>query len=171
MAEECKTQTNLNTIFTNLCILFCRLKPGSRIVGRSGDEQMRSVLKTLYKATQKLHKGFTDSLLQVRARQRKNLTSSLHTSYLNPNGTLLRIFGLIVNSLISVWWKIVYLLTVFSRFRNIAKSDYELRYVCPSVHPHGKIWLPLERFSWNLTLEYFSRICRENLSFIYIWHE
>jgi len=44
-AEECKTQKDLYTIFTNLCILFYRLKPGSRIVGRSGDEQMRSVLK------------------------------------------------------------------------------------------------------------------------------
>jgi len=52
-AVECKTQKDLYKIFTNVCILFYRLKPGSRIVGRSGDEQMRSVLKTLYNTTQR----------------------------------------------------------------------------------------------------------------------
>jgi len=26
-----------------------------------------------------------------------------------------------------------------------------------SVHPHGTTWLPLDRFSWNMTLEYFSK--------------
>jgi hypothetical protein len=56
---------------------------------------MRSVLKTLYNNTQRNYISFTDSLLQVRARQRKDFTSSLHTSYVNSNGTLLPIFELI----------------------------------------------------------------------------
>jgi hypothetical protein len=32
-------------------------------------------------------------------------------------------------------------------------------------------WLPLEGFSWNLILDDFPTICRENPSFIKIWHE
>jgi hypothetical protein len=34
----------------------------------------------------------------------------------------------------------------FMRFRNIAKRDYELRHVCLSVSPHGKILFPLDEF-------------------------
>ena len=38
---------------------------------------------------------------------------------------------------------------------NIAKSDYELRHVCPSVCPHRITMLTLDRFSRNLIFEYF----------------
>jgi hypothetical protein len=37
-------------------------------------------------------------------------------------------------------------LLVFRRFRKSAKSDYGLRHVCLSVHPHGKIGIPLDGF-------------------------
>ena len=64
---------------------------------------------------------------------------------------------------------------LFWSVRKIAKSDYSLRHVCPSicqsVRPHGTTRLPLDRFSLNLIFEYFSKICREDRSFIKIWQE
>jgi hypothetical protein len=55
--------------------------------------------------------------------------------------------------------------------RKTAKSDYQLRHFCPSVSPHGTTRLPLDGFSWNLIFEDFSKICRENSSFIKICQE
>jgi hypothetical protein len=43
--------------------------------------------------------------------------------------------------------------------------------VCPSVFPHGTTRLPLDGFSWNLICDYFSKICRDNSSFINIGQE
>jgi len=40
-----------------------------------------------------------------------------------------------------------------------------------SVCPHATTLLPLYRFSWNLILQYFSKICLENSSIIKIWQE
>jgi hypothetical protein len=40
-----------------------------------------------------------------------------------------------------------------------------------SVRPHETTRLPLDRFSWNLTFEYFSKMCRENSSFTKIEQE
>jgi hypothetical protein len=40
--------------------------------------------------------------------------------------------------------------------------------ICPSVRPHESTQLPLDEFSRNFTLENFSKICRENSSFIKI---
>jgi len=37
-----------------------------------------------------------------------------------------------------------------------------------SVLPHGTTRLPLDGVSWNLIFEDFSKICRENSSFIKI---
>ena len=37
-----------------------------------------------------------------------------------------------------------------------------------SVHPHRTTGLPLDEFSWNVIIEYFSKICQENSSFIKI---
>ena len=34
-----------------------------------------------------------------------------------------------------------------------------------SLHPHGTTRLPLDGFTWNLLLEYFSNICHENFKF------
>jgi hypothetical protein len=34
--------------------------------------------------------------------------------------------------------------------------------------PHGTTWLPLDVFSWNLILDYFSMICRENSFYKYM---
>jgi len=34
----------------------------------------------------------------------------------------------------------------FSRLRNIAKSDYQLRHVCPSVCLYGTTLLPLKEY-------------------------
>ena len=38
--------------------------------------------------------------------------------------------------------------------------------MCSSVLPHGMDWLPLDGFLRNFILDYFSRICCENSSFI-----
>ena len=57
---------------------------------------------------------------------------------------------------------------LFRHVHKIVKSGYQLYHVCPSVHPHGTTWLPLNRFSSNFLLEYFSKICPENSSFIKI---
>jgi hypothetical protein len=44
--------------------------------------------------------------------------------------------------------------------RKIAKSDYQLHYVCQSARPHGDTRLPLDGFSRNLILEgVFRNIC------------
>jgi len=74
-------------------------------------------------------------------------------------------------------------LTIHSTFlrcyRKIAKSDLSCLpaclpaclsvclSVCPSVCLHGTTRLPLAGLSWNLILEYFSNICRENRRFIF----
>jgi len=51
--------------------------------------------------------------------------------------------------------------TVFRRSRNITKSDYQLRHVCPSICPsilpHGTTRLPIDGFSWNSVLEDFRK--------------
>ena len=49
-------------------------------------------------------------------------------------------------------------MSVFGRFRKIAKSDYKFRH----VRPHEATRLPLNIFSWNLISEYFSKIYGEN---------
>ena len=59
----------------------------------------------------------------------------------------------------------------FRRVRKFAKSDYQLRYVCPSVLTHATTRLPLGGFSRNLILEYFSELCGENSSFITVGQE
>jgi len=50
-------------------------------------------------------------------------------------------------------------MTIFRRFGKIAKSDYCLPLISPSVCPHGTTRLPLEGFLWNSIFEYFSKIC------------
>jgi len=63
----------------------------------------------------------------------------------------------------------------FRRVRKIAKRDYWLRLVCPSVCPsvclHGTTRLLRDGFSINLAFEYFSKICRESSSFFKIGQE
>jgi len=55
---------------------------------------------------------------------------------------------------------------IFRLVSKIAKSDYWLRHVCPTVRPHRITRRPLDGFSLNLVFENFSKICRENSSFI-----
>jgi hypothetical protein len=58
---------------------------------------------------------------------------------------------------------------VFRRVRKIAKSIISFRSTCPSVRMElGSLWTDFHK---TLILEYFSKICRENSSFIKIWHE
>ena len=40
-----------------------------------------------------------------------------------------------------------------------------------SVRPHGTTRLPLDGFSWNLTFEFFRKMCQENSSFIKMGQE
>jgi hypothetical protein len=55
------------------------------------------------------------------------------------------------------------LLIMFTELRNATLS------FVISVSPFGTTRLPLDRFSWNFIFEYFSKICRENSSFITIF--
>jgi hypothetical protein len=55
---------------------------------------------------------------------------------------------------------------VFWRFHKIAKIYNLLLHVCPSVFPHGRTRITLHGFSLNLIFENFSKICRENSSFV-----
>ena len=55
---------------------------------------------------------------------------------------------------------------IYSRFigvlAKIIKSDYQLRYVCPSVRPRGTTRFPLDGVSRKLIFEYFlvkKKIC------------
>ena len=48
------------------------------------------------------------------------------------------------------------------RVHKITKSNYQLHRVCPP----GITRLPPDGFSRNLIFEYFSKICRENSSFV-----
>ena len=59
---------------------------------------------------------------------------------------------------------------LFIRIRKIAKSDNQLRHVCPSVRMEqlGSHWTD---FYEILIFEYFSEICREIASFIKIEQE
>jgi hypothetical protein len=65
---------------------------------------------------------------------------------------------------------------LFRRFRKIVKATINLVIrICLSVIssaiPYGKLGLPIDGFSWNLTSENFSKICRENSGFSKIWYE
>jgi len=61
-------------------------------------------------------------------------------------------------------------LGTFAKFqRRLLGSSYAS--VRPSVCPHGTTRLSQNVFSWNLTFKYFSKLCRENLSYIKIWQE
>jgi len=53
------------------------------------------------------------------------------------------------------------LFTVFTSLRKMARSDCRIRHVCLSVCRRGTR-LPLQGFSRNLILDYFSKICRES---------
>jgi hypothetical protein len=53
----------------------------------------------------------------------------------------------------------------FAKLRNAIISFFM------SVRPHGTTRLPLDGFSWNLIFEDFSKLFRENLSFIKIRRE
>ena len=62
----------------------------------------------------------------------------------------------------------------YGRFRKIAKSNCSFVSpcsACVSVLLHGTARLPLDGFSWNLMLEYISKICQENSSCIKIWQQ
>jgi len=59
---------------------------------------------------------------------------------------------------------------LFRRVFEIAKSDcFFVMSVRPSVRPLGTTRLPPDGFSWSLIFEYFSKICRENSSFVKTW--
>jgi hypothetical protein len=48
----------------------------------------------------------------------------------------------------------------FRRFHKMTKSEYYIHRVCP-LCPRGTTRPPLEGLSWNLTYEWFSKMCRE----------
>ena len=65
-------------------------------------------------------------------------------------------------------------MVVVSFLRNvykIAKSDYSLLHIRPSVRQHETTRLPREVFLRNLISEFFSKICQENSTFLKIRQE
>jgi hypothetical protein len=54
--------------------------------------------------------------------------------------------------------------------QNCEKRPFVMS-VCPSVGMHGTTRLPLDGFLWNFISENFSKICRENSSYIKIGQE
>jgi len=61
---------------------------------------------------------------------------------------------------------------VLGVFAKLWKATFSfVMSVCLSVCPHGTNRLLLEGFSWNMIFQYFSKMCRENSSFIKIWQE
>ena len=94
------------------------------------------------------------------------------TSVTNNHSTVRKIPEEYRISFLSVSFFFYYLLaSIFSRVHKIAKSDYSISHVCPSVRPHGTTQLLLEGFSLYLIFQDFSKICRENSSFIKIGQE
>ena len=65
-------------------------------------------------------------------------------------------------------WQLNSALKLTRRFRRLREKRL---LACVCVRPHGRFQLPLDGFSWNLIFEYCSKRCRENSSFIKIWHE
>jgi len=55
--------------------------------------------------------------------------------------------------------------------RSLDCEKRRLASSCLSVRPHGKTWLPLDGFSWNLIFQCFSKICWANSSLNKIWQE
>jgi hypothetical protein len=76
-------------------------------------------------------------------------------------------------SLHSLVWNGSMFLGTFANLRN-ATTIYVISVrlsIRPSFCPCGTTWLTLDGFSWNLTFEYFSKICQENSSFITVGQE
>jgi hypothetical protein len=61
------------------------------------------------------------------------------------------------------------LLGAFAKFRKATVTF--VMSIRASVRPHLTTWLQLKRFSWNFIYKDFSKICRENSSFIKILQE
>jgi hypothetical protein len=53
---------------------------------------------------------------------------------------------------------------LFLALFKIEKNDYLFHNVCLSVRPHVTTRPPPNRFSWHLTLDYFSKICGRKFS-------
>jgi hypothetical protein len=83
----------------------------------------------------------------------ENLTQTANTNYINPSTTE----GILRSKLLP---RTEGFLGAVAKFRK-ATSSFVM-----SVCPHGTTRLPVNGFSWNFIFEYFSKICRENSSFI-----
>jgi len=62
----------------------------------------------------------------------------------------------------------VILLVEFAKWREVT-INFAVSVFRPPLRPHGTTRLQLDGFSLNLIFQYFSKICRENQSFIKIW--
>jgi hypothetical protein len=74
---------------------------------------------------------------------------------------------------ILAYWNLHSVIFASAKLRN-ATISFVMLSVCLSVlsvRPLATALLPLDGFSWNLALECFSKICRENSTYIEIWPE
>jgi len=94
-----------------------------------------------------------------------------YVNYIKMYGSTNNIFNRLRSKLINVCF--LWFVIAFLKSRKATVSF--LMFVCPSaclpVGPHGTTRLPLDRFLRNLTSKYFSKIFRQNSSFIKIWQE
>jgi hypothetical protein len=101
----------------------------------------------------------------------------LHESYKSSSGlavtpirsTFLSVDRVLLVSRFRFVYNNLLYISIFRNVRKVAKSDYQLRHLCPTVRPHETTRLPLDGFSLNLVSEYFSKIRRENSRFIKLW--
>ena len=83
----------------------------------------------------------------------KPKSQTANTNYINPSKTE----GLLRSKL---------LLRTEGFLEAVAKLQKAASSFVMSVRPHGTTRPPFNGFSWNLIFDYFSKICRENSSFI-----
>jgi len=68
-------------------------------------------------------------------------------------------------------WPLLPSNAIYSLLGGFAKLQKVTISFVMSVRLHETTQLPLDRFSWNLILQYFLKICHKNSSFIKIWQE
>jgi hypothetical protein len=91
----------------------------------------------------------------------------LSISYLKYNLSC-EFLNLLQKSVFTFHLHIIHFLRMSAKLRKVTISF--IMFVCLSICLHGPIWVPPNRFSWNLISEDFLKICWEN-SLIQIWQE
>jgi len=113
--------------------------------------------------------------------RRSNVSCKIHINFVNGRAKLFFPLPLILNILHLCEVTSQYLLIsgVYLRTKDILDAFTKSQKVTisftvsvyPSIHLHAKTHIPLGKFSWNFIFEHFSKVCRENSTFIKICQE